>query len=84
MNATMNTRAQSIVAPAAASRVIGDSALLLLAAGTPKIASATAAATIASKTLDGDTPAIHIIVVVVSPTTLNAPPALDARTIAAR
>ena len=32
----------------------------------------------------GLTPAIHIIVVVVSPTTLPAPPALDAATIAAR
>ena len=30
------------------------------------------------------TPAIHIIVVVVSPTTLPAPPAFDAATIAAR
>ena len=29
-------------------------------------------------------PAIHIIVVVVSPTTLPAPPAFDAATIAAR
>ena len=32
----------------------------------------------------GDTPSIHIIVVVVSPTTLPEPPAFDAATIAAR
>ena len=32
----------------------------------------------------GLTPSIHIIVVVVSPTTLPAPPALEAATIAAR
>ena len=34
--------------------------------------------------LSGETPEIHIIVVVVSPTTLPAPPALEAATIAAR
>ncbi len=39
---------------------------------------------IASKTTSGETPSIHIIVVVVSPTTLHAPPALEAATIAAR
>ena len=38
----------------------------------------------ASSTSSGWTPAIHIIVVVVSPTTLPAPPALDAATMAAR
>jgi hypothetical protein len=46
--------------------------------------SATVAATYASRTASGETPAIHIIVVVVSPMTLPAPPALDAATIAAR
>jgi hypothetical protein len=40
------------------------------------------AATNASRTESGLTPAIHIIVVVVSPTTLPEPPAFDAATIA--
>jgi len=39
---------------------------------------------IASKTARGETPDIHIMVVVVSPTTLHAPPAFDAATIAAK
>ena len=39
---------------------------------------------IASKTTTGEMPAIHIMVVVVSPTTLQAPPAFAAATIAAR
>ena len=41
-------------------------------------------AMIASKTTSGETPSIHIMVAVVSPTTLQAPPALEAATIAAR
>ena len=45
---------------------------------------ATLAATKASSTLSGLTPSIHIMVVVVSPTTLPEPPAFDAATIAAR
>ncbi len=45
---------------------------------------ATTAATNASTTLSGLTPSIHIMVVVVSPTTLPEPPALEAATIAAR
>jgi hypothetical protein len=45
---------------------------------------ATLAAMYASNTASGDTPSIHIIVVVVSPTTLPDPPAFDAATIAAR
>ena len=39
---------------------------------------------IASNTRAGEIPAIHIMVVVVSPRTLHAPPALDAATMAAR
>ena len=39
-------------------------------------------AMIALKTINGETPSIHIIVVVVSPSTLQAPPALAAATIA--
>jgi hypothetical protein len=50
----------------------------------PKMKIATAAATNASSTLSGLTPSIHIIVVVVSPTTLPDPPAFEAATIAAR
>ena len=45
---------------------------------------ATPAATNASSTLSGLTPSIHIMVVVVSPTTLPEPPALEAATIPAR
>ena len=44
---------------------------------------ASVAGIMASNTRLGATPAIHIIVVVVSPTTLQAPPALEAATIAA-
>ena len=50
----------------------------------PKIAKAITAGRIASATASGLTPSIHIMVVVVSPTTLPAPPALAAATIAAR
>ena len=42
------------------------------------------AATNASSTSSGSTPSIHIMVVVVSPTTLPEPPAFEAATIAAR
>ncbi len=45
---------------------------------------ATAEPRVASTTSSADTPSIHIIVVVVSPTTLPAPPALLAATSAAR
>jgi hypothetical protein len=38
----------------------------------------------ASSTSTGEIPAIHIIVVVVSPITLPAPPVFEAATIAAR
>jgi hypothetical protein len=55
-----------------------------MAAGMPKINNATVEAMIASNSRAGEIPAIHIIVVVVSPNTLQAPPALDAATIAAR
>ena len=50
----------------------------------PKNRMATIAPTYASTTCMGLTPAIHIMVVVVSPTTLPAPPALLAPTMAAR
>ena len=50
----------------------------------PKINIAAPAATNASSTSSGSTPSIHIIVVVVSPTTLPEPPAFDAATMAAR
>ncbi len=50
----------------------------------PNTTSATPAATYACTTSSGSTPSIHIIVVVVSPTTLPEPPALDAATMAAR
>ena len=53
-------------------------------AGMPKINIAAPAATHASSTCSGSTPSIHIIVVVVSPTTLPEPPAFDAATMAAR
>jgi hypothetical protein len=42
------------------------------------------AAVKASSTASGLTPSIHIMVVVVSPTTLPEPPALEAATIAAK
>jgi hypothetical protein len=41
-------------------------------------------ATYACSTASGETPLIHIIVVVVSPITLPAPPAFEAATIATR
>ena len=50
----------------------------------PNSTSATPEPMNASSTSSGSMPAIHIIVVVVSPTTLPAPPALEAATIAAR
>jgi hypothetical protein len=64
--------------------VIGDARCCWRLAGIPKIASAITDGRNASATCSGLTPSIHIIVVVVSPTTLHAPPAFDAATIAAR
>jgi hypothetical protein len=62
---------------------IGENFCCCTAAGIPKINKAIAAPMIASKTRIGEIPAIHIIVVVVSPRTLHAPPAFEAATIAA-
>jgi hypothetical protein len=50
----------------------------------PKTTSAMAEPMKPSSTSSGWTPAIHIMVVVVSPTTLPAPPPFDAATMAAR
>ena len=49
-----------------------------------RTSSAAVAAMNAGSTAVAATPSIHIIVVVVSPTTLPDPPALEAATIAAR
>ena len=82
--ATMATRTHSMRRPDGASLMIGEYLCCWNAAGMPKITIATLAATKASSTDNGLTPSIHIIVVVVSPTTLPEPPALEAATIAAR
>ena len=59
--------------------------MLLHAAGMPKIDEGhDGGDDRPSSTLSGLTPSIHIMVVVVSPTTLPEPPALEAATIAAR
>ena len=50
----------------------------------PHTTSATLGGDVGVEHLSGFTPSIHIIVVVVSPTTLPDPPALEAATIAAR
>ena len=50
----------------------------------PQMTTAVPEAMKASSTSSGEMPAIHIMVVVVSPTTLPEPPALEAATIAAR
>ena len=84
MTATMKTRTPSTRKPLGGFFTIGEKRCCRIAAGTAKIASATTAAIYASRTLSGLIPSIHIIVVVVSPTTLPAPPALEAATIAAR
>ncbi len=81
----MRTRAQSIAH--ARRRVLHDRRVALLlqrrrdAEDRP---APTPAAMKASSTSSGLTPSIHIIVVVVSPTTLPEPPAFEAATIAAR
>ena len=80
----MNTRAHSMRRPAGASFTMGEYRCCWIAAGMPHTTSATLAATNASSTLSGLTPSIHIMVVVVSPTTLPEPPALEAATMAAR
>src|SRR5688572_30686860 len=75
---TIASRAQSTCTDSAESFMIGWKACCCLAAKYAKNAVAAKAATYASSTASGLTPSIHIIVVVVSPTTLPDPPALDA------
>src|SRR5262245_45675741 len=82
--ATMPTRTQSTCMLAAASLTTGEQRSSCKTAGITHTTSATLAAMKASSTSTGLTPSIHIIVVVVSPTTLPEPPALEAATIAAR
>ena len=84
MTRTIATRAQSMRPSTFASLMIGECRCCCSAAGMPKITIAAAAAMYASSTTSGLTPSIHIMVVVVSPTTLPEPPAFDAATIAAR
>src|SRR5690242_12611709 len=84
MNATMNTRAPSMRTLDDASFTMGEYRCCCSEAGMPKITIAIDAAMYASSTDSGETPSIHIIVVVVSPTTLPEPPAFDAATMAAR
>ncbi len=84
MKATTPSDHPSTRAPTSASFWIGCSACCCRAAMTPKIISATIAAIYASNTSRGGIPEIHIMVVVVSPTTLPDPPALDAATMPAR
>ena len=64
--------------------MIGEWRCCVSAAGMPKTNRATPEPMKASSTWSGLTPAIHIMVVVVSPTTLPAPPPFEAATIAAR
>ena len=61
---------------------IGDHLYCCLALISPKIKKAIIAGTKARVKLKGSCPAIHIRVVVVSPTTEPEPPALEAATIA--
>ena len=84
MRRTIPTRVQSIWVCSWERSRIGEYFCCAIAAGMPKMKSATEAAMPASATTRGETPSIHIMVVVVSPTTLQAPPALEAATIAAR
>ena len=84
MNATTASDHPSMRTPDSASFRIGCNACCWRAAMTPKMSSATTEAMYASTTTRGEIPEIHIIVVVVSPTTLPDPPALDAATMPAR
>ena len=63
---------------------MGEYLCCCTAAGMPKTNNATVEPMIASNTRAGETPAIQIMVVVVSPSTLQAPPAFEAATMAAR
>ena len=67
-----------------AAAMIGECRCCVSAAGMPNTNRATPEPMKASSTWSGSTPAIHIIVVVVSPTTLPEPPPFEAATIAAR
>ena len=71
--------------PGGMSFMIGEYFCCCMAAGMPKMKMATDDRHIGlDARTSGLTPAIHIMVVVVSPTTLPAPPALEAATMAAR
>ena len=81
---TMPIRIQSRCTCSCTRFRMGKYLCCVIAAGIPKTINAVAAGMIASNTCSGETPAIHIIVVVVSPNTLHAPPAFEAPTIAAK
>ena len=83
-NPTTPTRVQSTWTAASALVWIGWWACWTRAAIVALINVAVAEPTKACVTSTGETPAIHIIVVVVSPTTEPAPPAFEAPMIAAR
>ena len=63
---------------------MGEYFCCLMAAGMPKMSKRHRGSDDRLENPSGEMPSIHIMVVVVSPTTLQAPPALDAATIAAR
>ena len=81
---TTKTRAQSTFVPLSGSAWMGAYFCCMIESGMAKIRKAVAEPIVASITSKGLTPAIHIMVVVVSPTTLPAPPALDAAMMPAR
>lgn len=83
-DSTMPARPQSMGNGVATPALMGQRRYCCSAASGAKMANATNAATTARVTTKGDIPLIHIIVVVVSPTTLPAPPAFEAATMAAR
>jgi hypothetical protein len=83
ISATMAIRPQSNATCPVERASIGWYLCCCSDAGMPQTTSATPAATYACTTSSGLTPSIHIIVVVVSPTTLPEPPAFEAATMAA-
>jgi hypothetical protein len=81
---TTATRGQSTWVCRGVSFMIGEYRVCWNEAGMPHTTSATNEAIVASSTAKGEMPLTHIIVVVVSPMTLPAPPALAQATSAAR
>ena len=81
---TMTSLVLSTGGDASSGLISGCSEFCCALAKIPKNEIATIAPIAASTTHSGEAPAIQIIVVVVSPMTEPAPPALDAATIAAR